>query len=71
MELRKWLTGEVLPVLPVLPDQGRVAEGLPRRMLAKGEGRSLAVLDWQGEYWVGEVPRLMREERRGRGWWRE
>jgi prophage antirepressor-like protein len=67
-ELRKWLTGHVLPVLR---DQGQVAAGLPKRLQTRGEGRPLAVLDWQGEYWVpmGEVPRLMREERRGR-WWR-
>ncbi|MEP9315858.1 phage antirepressor [Pseudomonas sp. LABIM340] len=67
-QLRMWLTGHVLPTLR---DQGRVASGLPKRLQARGEGRPLAVLDWQGEYWVpmGEVPRLMREERRGR-WWR-
>lgn len=67
-ELRKWITSQVLPVLR---DQGRLAAGIPKRMQAKGEGRALAVLDWQGELWVpmGEVPRLMREERRGR-WWR-
>jgi prophage antirepressor-like protein len=70
LELRKWLTGEVLPVLR---DQGRVAAGQPKRLQAKGEGRPVAVLDWQGEIWVpmGEALRLMREERRGRGWRRE
>ena len=68
--LRRWITGQVLPVLR---DQGVLATGSPKRMQAKGEGRPIAVLDWQGELWVpmGEVPKLMREERRGRWWRRE
>lgn len=69
-ELRRWITGHVLPVLR---DQEPGRAGFPQRMQAKGDGRALAVLDWQGELWVPmhEVPRLMREERRGRWWRRE
>lgn len=69
-ELRKWITGTVLPTLR---DQALACAGSPRRMQAKSEGRPLAVLDWQGELWMpmSEVPRLMQSERRGRrGWWR-
>ena len=42
-ELRKWITGSVLPVLR---DQGLMAAGSPKRLQAKGEGRPIAVLDW-------------------------
>ncbi len=68
--LRRWITGHVLPMLR---DQGVVPAGSPRRLLAQGDGWPMAVLDWQGEYWVtvDSVPRLMAQERRGKlGWWR-
>lgn len=69
-DLRKWITGRVLPVLR---DQAPGKAAGPKRMQAKGEGKSIAVLDWQGELWVpmGEVPKLMQEERRWRWWQRE
>ena len=65
-QLRMWITGHLLPTLRYL---GRVPVGQPKRLQAKGEGRSLAVLDWQGEYWVpmGEAPRLMRGRGAGEG----
>ncbi|SDH71111.1 BRO-N domain-containing protein [Pseudomonas panipatensis] len=69
-ELRQWLTGEVLPALR---DQALLATDSPRRLLAKGEGRPVTLLDWQGQLWIAltQMPQLMREERRGgRGWWR-
>ncbi|MFZ5959225.1 Bro-N domain-containing protein [Pseudomonas knackmussii] len=69
-ELRRWLTGHVLPTLR---DQALLAAGSPRRLLAKGEGPAMGLLDWQGELWVAlaQLPRLMHEERMApRAWWR-
>ncbi|WP_160286929.1 BRO-N domain-containing protein [Pseudomonas knackmussii] len=69
-ELRRWLTGHVLPTLR---DQALLAAGSPRRLLAKGEGAAMGLLDWQGELWVAlaQLPRLMHEERMApRAWWR-
>ena len=69
-ELRQWLTGEVLPALR---DQALLAADSPRRLLAKGEGKPVTLLDWQGQLWIAltQMPQLMREERRSaRGWWR-
>lgn len=68
--LRRWLTGHVLPTLR---DQALLAVGSPRRLLAKGEGPGIGLLDWQGELWVAlaQMPRLLGEERsRSRAWWR-
>lgn len=69
-ELRRWLTGHVLPTLR---DQALLAAGSPRRLLAKGEGAAMGLLDWQGELWVAlaQLPRLVHEERMApRAWWR-
>lgn len=56
-----------------LRDQALTTTGSPRRLLAKGEGKPIALLDWQGQLWKAlmQMPQLMREEGRGRRrWWK-
>ncbi len=61
-ELRRWLSGEVVPELRSATDDS----GMPRYVRLRWERQVVHMLDWQGKLWVNfsEMPDLL--ERQGR-----
>ena len=59
-ELRRWLSGEVVPELRSATDDS----GMPRYVKLRWERQVVHMLDWQGKLWVNfsEMPDLLERQ---------